>query len=473
VLAEFPIFAMGIGVVVLLARTVAGRIDYPYDLEWMEGGMLLHGQRVLDGLPIYVTPSVDFIPFIYPPLYPWVLGLLGHLAPLDYTLGRAVTLAGIVAAAAALMVAVRGERGTWGESFGAAALFLACYPDSGAFYDLVRNDGFLIGILAWSLTLVRRDHLVAGALLLVAAFATKHTAALFGLPTVVYLWRHKGRAAAQRFAMWSVGPALLLTLILTLTSGGLFLTYVLGVPSVHPFVLKRFVVIGPTELANAMPWTAWLAIVAVIVAWPRRREIDGYWAGQGILALLLALVMRGHHGGFLNVLIPGFWVLALWSGLALGSLRRRWPRLSLHIAMAALVAWQLWASRWNPNKYTPTAADRAAGDAIVAQLSEVDGPVLAPWSPYLPVLAGKEGSVALIALWDIDYKRGPLHEEAQVIAEAMENQHWGAVLTSKAKLGRGLRKHYRRTSFTAPTGRTFYPKTGWRVRPSALWVPKD
>jgi hypothetical protein len=471
--ADFPIIGMAVGICILLYRTIAPRLAYPYDLEWMEGGMLLHGQRVAEGLPLYVEPSLDFIPFIYTPLYPWILGALGQVTALDYSIGRTVSVLGIAAAAAALVVALRRERGTWAEGLAAAALFLSCYPDSGAFFDLVRNDGLLMGLIAWSLVLIRREHLRVGGLLLVAAFATKHTAALFGLPALIWLWRTQGRARAIQFALWSVVPALALTIGLTVHSGGRFLTYVLGVPSVHPFVFRRFIQIGPQELATAMPWMVVFAVVAVGLWWPRRREMDGYWLGQGLLALLLALIMRGHHGGYMNVLIPGFWVLSLWTALAMGSIRRRWPQLAVRLAMGGLVAFQLWDARWQPNRFTPTAADRAAGDAIVAQLQVLDGPILAPWNPYLPVQAGHEGSVALIALWDIDYKRGPLYDEAQVIATGIENRHWAAILTSKAKLGRGLRQHYKRAQFSAPHGRAFYPKTGWRVRPHQLWVPKE
>ncbi|MBA3503924.1 MAG: hypothetical protein H0T65_26425, partial [Deltaproteobacteria bacterium] len=50
---------------VLLATAIAGRVGYPYDLEWMEGGMLHHALRIKNGEGIYVPPSIDFIPYLY------------------------------------------------------------------------------------------------------------------------------------------------------------------------------------------------------------------------------------------------------------------------------------------------------------------------------------------------------------------------------------------------------------------------
>ena len=63
--------------VVLLVTAVGGRFGYPYDLEWMEGGLLQHAQRISDNQGIYVPPSVDFIPYLYTPLYPGLVAFLG------------------------------------------------------------------------------------------------------------------------------------------------------------------------------------------------------------------------------------------------------------------------------------------------------------------------------------------------------------------------------------------------------------
>jgi hypothetical protein len=474
-IADIPIVAFAGGLFILLWRTISVRMEYPYDLEWMEGGMLVHAARVADGLPLYVTPSETFIPFIYPPMYPWVVGGLSTLGlPLDYALGRGVSVAGIVVAALVLLLAIRKEGGGILLGLGSAILFLVCYPDAGAFFDLVRNDGLLMGLLAAALFSVRTGWLRVGGMLLTAAYLTKHTSAVFGVPALWWLWHHEGRQAAKRFICWSVVPALGATIALTVASGGLFLTYVLGVPSVHPFVAERFFVTAPTELLKALPW-----MVGVIgLAWLlfRRASSPGsrFWVVQGATALLISAVMRGHHGGFLNVLIPGLWALALWSGLAIHAIRVRWPGMFVRVATSVLIAWQVWSVRWVPEKYIPSTADKVAGDAIVEQLRAIDGEVLAPWQPWMPVQAGKSGSIALIALWDIDHEQGPLHAEAQVIAKSIRSQRWGAVLSARSKLKRGLEKHYQKSpTFRRPKGKALYPKTGWRVRPHELWLPKQ
>ena len=67
-----PALAAGLQVGLML-YTVARRFFYPFDLEWMEGGVLTHALRYQQGHDIYAAPSADFIPYLYTPLYPMLL----------------------------------------------------------------------------------------------------------------------------------------------------------------------------------------------------------------------------------------------------------------------------------------------------------------------------------------------------------------------------------------------------------------
>ena len=44
----------------LWAALVSLRVAYPFELEWMEGGMLDHIERVRSGKPLYTPPSREF-----------------------------------------------------------------------------------------------------------------------------------------------------------------------------------------------------------------------------------------------------------------------------------------------------------------------------------------------------------------------------------------------------------------------------
>src|SRR5262249_2079628 len=134
----------------VLLSTVLARLTYPYDLEWMEGGMLVHAYRFMHGETIYPPPSLDFIPYLYTPGYPAVLAGLSRAFGLSYALGRAisvVSLAGTLVLAG-YAVAREGEERA-GAICGAAiagGFIAATYPWVDAWYDLVRGDTLFLAI---------------------------------------------------------------------------------------------------------------------------------------------------------------------------------------------------------------------------------------------------------------------------------------------------------------------------------------
>jgi len=474
-LADLPLVAGAVFIVVLLLQTFWARVGYPFDLEWMEGGMLVHAQRVMDGEPLYVEPSSEFIPFIYPPLYHWVLGWSAKLLGLSYGLGRTIALVGTLLAAAGAAAAVGGEKRGWLLGLGAGALYLTGYDESGSFYDVVRADGMLMALLAWSLVAARHGWVRAAGILLTLAYLSKHTAALFGLPVLWWLWRYRDRQTALRFAGWSMVPALAATAAIQLSGDQLFLTYLVAVPGGHPFVLQRFFPQTPLDLLNFLLPLNVFALGVLGFWWIRERQWEPgavFWAANGGLAILLSMVMRGHHGGYVNVLMPGLWAVSVWGALAVGWARQRWPHLATVGLTSVLVATQLWLGRWEPQAWIPSPDAVLAGERLVEEVAKIEGEVFVPHAPWILVQAGKAPTVHLIALWDIDHKSGPLWEHVADIQADMDAQRWSAVLLagSKADDDYRIKTNYRRAR-SLPTG-ALRPVTGWRARPRYVFEPK-
>ncbi|MCB9777155.1 MAG: DUF2029 domain-containing protein [Alphaproteobacteria bacterium] len=487
-LAELPgLLALAV-LGLLFGQGVAARVTYPFDLEWMEGGMLMHAWRVAQGLPIYTEPSADWVPYIYPPLYPWLVAAVGLVTGVDYAPARLLSVVGVVAACLALIWGLRREGGGGLIGLAAAALFLSTWDDSGWFMDLVRTDGLLVGLLGWSLVLTRSGRVVPGGLLLVLAFMAKHNAAVFGLPCIVWLALTQGRRAALRYGAASVVPALLFTGAMQLTTGGHFLRYLLGMPAHHGFVLERFFPGTPQELQAALPVVLPLVAAGAValavrglrerqgaaaVAEDRRdwREGVAFWAANIVLAVVFGMVMRGHTGGYLNVLMPAHWALCLAAGLGAIALRRAWRHPVMVLATAAVLGFAAWQARFDVAPELPTAEDRAAGEQLIETIAAIDGEVFMPHAPWYPVKAGKQGGPHLIALWDID-NDGGYHQGIDAVAAAMADQRWAAVFTADKKLGYGLLDHYEATGTVRYSGRAFLPKTGWQVRPRTIYTPR-
>src|SRR5690606_7908479 len=75
-LAAWPIVAF-VGI-------AASRIGYPFDLEWMESGVIDHVRVVLSGEPLYREPSLEFTPYIYTPGYYYASALVSSVAGVGY-----------------------------------------------------------------------------------------------------------------------------------------------------------------------------------------------------------------------------------------------------------------------------------------------------------------------------------------------------------------------------------------------------
>lgn len=476
---EAVVLALAAWQVWTVALAMAARIGANFDLEWMEGATLITGLRAAQGLPFYTEPQPDYIPFIYPPLYAWVLGALGHLFPVGYALGRGVSIACFAVATATLAWGARREGASWPFAVGVAALFVGCYEEGGTFYDLVRIDSLALMFTGAALVLGRtegRAAAIASGLMLFVAFAAKHNMALFGLPIAVWRWRAHGLRDALTFVGASAGPGLAFTVVMQLHTDGLFLTYLLEVPREHGMVAKRALPNlddGRIEGAQAELWRALPIVVtaglATAWAWARSRE-GAYWLAIAAVGTVMVSLMRGHQGGFLNVLIPMFWILPMLAALPLRlATTEGWRRWVPHAATAMLAA-QLWEGRGELKKYVPTDADAANAAALVEELRGLPGPVLMPHGPWYPLMAGHAPSLALIALWDIDHEGGPLNKEGRVVDRAMKAQRWATIVTPDDKLGHGLREHYERAGVL--DARPFGTRTGWGVRFRTVWRPK-
>lgn len=514
----------------------AARVPYPYDLEWMEGGVLGHAWRLARGLPLFGPPSPDFVPFVYPPGYPALLAALGAVAGLSPALGRAVSLAGLALAASGLAFLVHrataraGRPDVVAAAFAAAAL-VGTWQGVGAYYDLVRADALFLGLLAWSVALALEGGTAAAAsagLLLAASFTMKHNAAAWGLPLALVVAGRHGWRRALVFAACAAGPAGLLALRWELASEGRFTAYLLEVPAHHPLLASRLWPDLPARLGTTLPIPAALvagwawrraavhgalgaalpAVAGVLATWAgtwtppevAREVVEGAdavgffavsagvvavgtWACTGpdrralaLPALLgggtaaVALPMWAHNGGYLNVLAPLYAAVVVGAALVLAALARAGHGGLVAALVAAHAAWVL--GTLDPARLCPTAADVAAGDAVVDAIRGIDGPVFSPYAAWLPTYAGHPPSAHAMAIWDLDYPGGPFADDVRVIDEAVATHRWPAALSSNLDFHYGLDDAYPGTTEVLdPSDRSFLPKTGLGARPIRVRHP--
>ncbi|RMH38027.1 MAG: hypothetical protein D6689_20350 [Deltaproteobacteria bacterium] len=408
---------------------------YPYDLEWMEGGTLAHAARIAAGAGIYQRPSVDFIPFLYTPLYPGVLAALSGAVGISYAVARAVSIAsiaGVLAVVATSIVRGSERRHRWPAVAGALAaggLIAAAYPVVDGWYDIARADSlFLVMALGGAIALWRwsaagsgwRGHArVAGAAALLAlSFFCKQTGVLYvaagGAIVAATAWRRLPTYVATAGAIGLGG-----TWLLDRATGGWFWTYVFEVHQAHDCNHRRFVDSFGAILAAFPIATAVIAVglAAVAAAWIARRQRPPSAGPLLVWAWLYAVSCAVGAVGFAtqwaekNAYAPAFIAGAAAAGAALPAMAgalsalagaRRWA-CAAALAAGFALAGQLYAARWSPSAFVPTEADRRAGDALIAWLRSIDGDVLIPFHPWYAHLAGKPVYVHRMGVMDVSH----------------------------------------------------------------------
>ncbi len=416
--------------VALLLYVFARRFAYPYDLEWMEGGMLGHALRLAQGQPIYAPPSVDFIPYLYTPGYPAALFVLGKLFGLGYKLGRFVSLLGFFTVVVLGYIYARREGGSRAAAACAIAIIFGAFVPTGTFYDLARPDSLFMGLVTAGLMIgwwKRRSYAggVVAALILVAAFFVKQTSAPFMVALGLALLLTTPRVAVvYGLTLAVVGlPSLWLA---NHASDGWFWTYVSVLHRKHDFFPARAFLGTPGRLALI------LGPAILLVPWAlARRRTPGlvYATFIGLGGIGAACVSFGTQWAFTNAFMPGVMLPAIAIGVAAGRLlddtrdpppRRRPAAVYLLLACSILTApggllplaakvlppsWQLDALQkptgYDPRIFIPTARDRTAGDALIARLRATNGEVLIPFHPFYAHLAGKRAYLHRMGVLDI------------------------------------------------------------------------
>ncbi|HUG53940.1 MAG TPA: hypothetical protein VMR21_10070 [Vicinamibacteria bacterium] len=407
------------------AVSVAGRITYPFDLEWMESGMMSHVLRLSEGRPLYGPPSLDFVPFAYAPLYPAVAAALSPLTGVSYAAARAVSVAGFLLALVAAYAFLRGERVPRAVALAGAALPAAAFAPTGAWYDLVRVDSLFLGLLSAGVFLLwrgrHRDGQVAvAALVLVAAAFTKQTAAPFiAFVTLAFVLVDRRRLGvlAAVFALAGGGAYAWLRW----RSQGWFWTYTVGMHAQHEF--DRWVFWGATPLRVALL----LGPALAFVPWMLARRVRGgfaYASGLAAVALVVAMLGAGPIWAYHNALIPAVYFGAVAVALAVARALEApnlpgWTPTVAPLAMAASVAAaggglvalvdRAWPSlglalptAYDPRAVWPGPEDLGRGQALVDRLRAEPGAVFVPFHPFYAHRAGKTATLHAMNLADLN-----------------------------------------------------------------------
>jgi hypothetical protein len=448
------------------ARIFAGRAGFPLDLEWMEGGVLVHAQRIAQGKGIYVAPSLDFIPFLYTPLYPALLALLSFVFPLGYLLGRVVSILAFATTLAFVVVCAAGEaegrrRHVLAALIGiaGAGAIVASFSFTTRFYDLVRADSLLLAFEAATLWLALRGRgwksaAIAGALIALGFF-TKQTATILGIGIGVGLlvssWRRGLVYGASAAVVLAAGIGLLVK-----TSDGWFWTYIFKLHQSHAFRPEAIRVIA-WPFTQQFAWPLFLALILATIGLALSRKLrrsDAILWASALAGEIAALVGFGTQWADANAFIPaivfpafaasvlvaraldvalsdGKWgalSVAVLTVLLLGSqsLHTAEPKpVREHRLAPIFLGWpKLSAALPALDGVVPSARDRVAAHRLLDELRALPGPLFIPFHTYYAVLAGKQPFVHRMGVHDVEAALG----RPKDVDQAIESQRFPSIV---------------------------------------------
>ncbi len=476
-----PVVAL-LAIAALLTYLVVGAVHlrYPYELEWIEGGMVDEVARLAGGGSLYVKPSLDYVPFIYAPLWFHVAALTSKVFGLGFFSARLVSYLSSLGALALVFRFVHKETGGLLAALASAGAFAATYPVAAAFYDLARVDSLFLVLLLGGLYLVRFHAstwaTVAAAALFALAFLTKQSGPAVFVPVALHLLladRRRGLVFTAAGVALMVGSVLLYNR----ASDGWFWHYVFELPARHERVKRVLWDFWFDDLMVRFGVPTLFSLFYLLVAERSEAKRFYFLATAGMLAT--ALGGRIHLGGWANVLAPAFAVLAILFGLGLQRALESTAKLpgdsgrTLALFALAAAAIQLAGMIYTPRAWLPTDDNRRAWQGLLATVEATDGDVFVWAHGYVGPRAGKPAHAHQMAVSDeLRSGQGELANDLRrEIRRSLAGKRYAAMVMDNDWLPRDQREAgYEKKADIPREG--LAPVIGYKTQPTLLYGTK-
>ena len=417
------------------------RVKYPFAIDWLEDCGMYESREIALGRPLFPLDGGSFVPLAYPPVYYALVAFVGRLVGgVDFTVGRGVSnaafiVSGVIAAVhvrRVLMTTLSFDR-RHATALAASVLVLsgsAVAAARGAF-DLARIDtlggAFLICALVVGAQVVsdaryqRPLYPVAVAVLMTLAVYTKQLHLASAVAMALFLGRahlRSGLIYAGAFSALCVGAFI----ALQSSSHGAFATYIFA--QRHHVILPERAVVGASVLVIGsvqLPFTLLFGLFRL------RRLSAGtrFWVLSTLATIPGALLAFAKIWGEANNFLPILMLTPIPMLLVMSETASTWLGTSKHAARIVAVAVAMFllgkVTELDPFRLTPTAQQRAT--RFVDEIAKLDGDVVCPIYPFMPVLAGHtEPQTALLTLLDSEAAHIPNVTAAGYLAKLRDRK---------------------------------------------------
>lgn len=389
------------------------RLVYPYELDWIEGGMLTSVMQIVDGHPLYAAPSIAYVPFLYAPAFFYLAALVAKIVGASLSALRLVSVIASLVSLSTIVFIVFFETKSWFWGLASAGLFAGLYPASRLWFDLARVDSvFLMFFLLFLLSLRRGNSLpwqIAAGIFAALTLLSKQNGLLMCIPIIatyfLFDWKHR----------------LALPLTFALVYGGISLAFILSTDGWYSYYCYSLAFLQPNsrmsytflDFVNGFifPNLSIAALLSLCVLpllfFRGTKERSALWLMIFCSTIATSYFAKANVGGVNNVVIPAFAVFSLLFGICIAEISKNLQAESslryrplAEIFLCLLAFFQLAQVVYNPPLYLPPDEDYTKGTKALKFIKKFDGNVYVP-NTSIALIAGKRTFAHPSAMWDV------------------------------------------------------------------------
>lgn len=387
--------AASIAFILLFLYTALRRMQYPFSFDQVEGGMVTSVWRIAHGLPLYVKPSQDFVPFLYAPLFFYLAAAVAKITGVGYAALRLVSTLGTLGCFAVIFAIVYSETRSRLAAIAGAGLYAACYMPLEAWFDLGRVDSLFVFLLLLAIYCTRRAPVLLAVLVWLIAFQVKQTVLPVAILVICADWQRPRRLAIGLSTLLAGFAACIL--VMNHFTGGWYSYYLFGTSQGLPWLLRSAVLYIPTDLLQPFGLGALILLACLCFAPPRIRSTSTqHYLFVSISIYASIWYLRAHGGSSLNTLMPAYAWSAVLFGTSLGRLGQwldtlRFPQIQIcRILLLTAATIQIVGFFYHPSRFYPARATRDQRQAFENQLHALPGDIYVINHSYDAILAGKQ-----------------------------------------------------------------------------------
>lgn len=482
---EIPV-ALAAGFIGYFLVLAIMRLQYPFELEWMEGAMVDHVGRLVNGETIYCKPSLDFVALRYTPLFYYLGALLSPLLGVGLFPLRLISIVSALGCFSLIYMIVKRETGRWRPALVAAGFFAASFPVTGAFMDIARVDSLSLCLILAGIALFQSMNTRMGYIFVGLVFGFAFLAKQSALPVAVAVILC-GFTKGWRPVVWS-SSALILTILgstiaLDIINSGWYTYYVFelgGKISTRGNHLIYFWDLLTRQLFAFFSIAMLMSLMYLVL------RLYESWRTKALFMLMMSGSMVGvthlariHPGGWTNTFMPAVAAFAILFGLAYqvgidsanvgrhGKAIRAYTLVLVMLQFAFLV--------YGPRRHLPTAADKAAGEHLMSLIESYEGEVFVPYHGHYASSVGNPIRLHFQATreWAGDRGAGLRRDLEDEVRGAIQRREFAAIILDRDWYIDDIESHYDLADSVFDQSGVFLPVAGWRVRPERIYVPKQ